>query len=68
MNEGRKKHITLIALGMLSGSIIGFFIGYMVGFGTAVKAIAEIAGHFIEIDYATVKAALFQYEHHISNM
>lgn len=58
MNEGRKKHLAILLIGML----LGFGIGYALGFGTAVKAVAEVAENFVDIDYDTVYKAITQYQ------
>ena len=62
MNTQRKKLIVVFIVGLLMGGIVG----YGLGFGTAVKAIAEVAGNFIDIDYSEVSAALTNYRGHIA--
>ena len=61
MNTQRKKLIATMIIGMLFGAIIG----YSIGFGMAVKAIADVAGNFIDIDYQEVADALTKYRGHI---
>ncbi len=63
MNEGRKKHLLIGFAGLL----VGFGIGYFVGFATAIKALVEMASYFIDIDYDTVLKAVTQYDLNIKD-
>ena len=62
MNEGRKKHLLIGFAGLL----VGFGIGYFVGFATAIKALVEMASYFIDIDYTTISEALTKYKLNIN--
>ena len=45
--------------------IVGLILGFCIGVGTTIKAVADIASKFIDIDYQMVHQAIFQYKNHI---
>jgi len=48
MNPGRKKHITLIILGVFIGIIVGYMIGYGNGFAHGVSYTINMGYNFLE--------------------
>jgi len=50
---------------LILGVIGGFIVGWILGWGIAVKAIADVAEQFIDIDYTKVVEALTRYNNNL---
>lgn len=58
----RKKLIAVFLIGSLIAFPIGIVVGYTIGFGVAVKAVAMLAQEFVDIDYDLISKYIIRYQ------
>lgn len=61
-----KDYIEILAIGIVC-MLVGFWVGYIIGFANAISAIAEVAKPFVDVDVDLIRQAITNYETHMKD-